>query len=233
MRANEFITERKRKRNKSRRAYGGYFYPGFGYGDNSSGEGGDGGGGESMYESAVEELVKELPSLAKHKYSTIDKLLRKVAKKHKLSHQALEKLFQQKFKKTPGNWLQGKLDEADSVDSELESEVEKFVDWTAKQLHLKKVPAVELSMDSEEAQTNHHTGGHVPGEDSVWVYAKNRNLVDILRTVFHELVHVRQHELGMIKPGDSYPGSPIEAMADMLAGKYIKIYGEKNNHIFQ
>jgi hypothetical protein len=37
----------------------------------------------------------------------------------------------------------------------------------------------------------------------------------------------------MIHPGDSYPGSPIEAMADMLAGKYIKIYGEKNHHIFQ
>ena len=60
MRANEFITERKRK--KSRRAYGGYFYPGFGYGDNSSGEAGDGGGGEGMYESAIDDLVKELPS---------------------------------------------------------------------------------------------------------------------------------------------------------------------------
>ena len=231
--ANEFITERKRKRNKSRRAYGGYFYPGFGYGDNSSGEGGgDGGGGESMYESAIDDLIKELPSLAKHKYDTMDILLKKIASKHKISDRALERLFTERFKKSPSNWLKNKLDET-SDDTDLASEVEKFVDWTANKLNLKKVPKVELSMDSEEAQTNHHTGGHVPGEDSVWVYAKNRNLVDILRTVFHELVHVRQHELGMIKPGDSYPGSPIEAMADMLAGKYIKIYGEKNHHIFQ
>jgi hypothetical protein len=37
----------------------------------------------------------------------------------------------------------------------------------------------------------------------------------------------------MIKAGDSYPGSPIEAMADMLAGKYIKIYGKQNRNIFQ
>ena len=233
MRANEFITERKRKRNKSRRAYGGYFYPGFGYGDNSSGEGGgDGGGGESMHESAIDDLIKELPSLAKHKYDTMDILLKKIASKHKISDRALERLFTERFKKSPSNWLKNKLDET-SNDTDLASEVEKFVDWTANKLNLKKVPKVELSMDSEEAQTNHHTGGHVPGEDSVWVYAKNRNLVDILRTVFHELVHVRQHELGMIKPGDSYPGSPIEAMADMLAGKYIKIYGEKNHYIFQ
>jgi hypothetical protein len=47
------------------------------------------------------------------------------------------------------------------------------------------------------------------------------------------LVHVRQGEINMIKPGDSYPGSPIEVMADMLAGKYIKIYGEKHHKIFQ
>jgi hypothetical protein len=160
-------------------------------------------------------------------------LMRKVAKKHKITARALSDLFKKKYRNTPDRWINGKLDETDNVDSELESEVAKFVDWTAEKLNLKKVPNIELSMDSEEAQTNHHTGGHVPGEDSVWVYAKNRNLVDILRTVFHELVHVRQHELGMIKPGDSYPGSPIEAMADMLAGKYIKIYGEKNHHIFQ
>jgi hypothetical protein len=229
MRAIEFITERKRKRKKSRRAYGGYFYPGFGYGDNSSGDG----GGESMYESAISELVKELPSLAKHDYTTIDQLMRKVAQKHKITDQALEKLFRNKFKKTPHHWVAGKLDESNNVECDIDSEVEKFVAWTAKKLNLKKVPKVELSMDSDEAQNNHHTGGHIPGDDNVWVYAKNRNLVDILRTVFHELVHVRQHELGMIRPGDSYPGSPIEVMADALAGKYIKIYGEKNHHIFQ
>jgi len=125
-----------------------------------------------------------------------------------------------------------RLDE-DGYELDLQSEVDKFVDWSVKRLHIKSKPVVELSMDTEEAQNNHHTGGHVDGEDSIWVYAKNRNLVDILRTVFHELVHVRQGELDMIRPGSSYPGSPIEAMADMLAGKYIKIFGEKNHHIFQ
>jgi hypothetical protein len=232
MRANEFITERKRKRKKSKRAYGGYFYPGFGYGDNSSGEGGDG-GGESMYEDAVMELANELPTLAKHDYTTIDQLMRKVAAKHKITATALQNLFKTKYRRTPDRWIHNKLDETDTVDGNVAAEVEKFVEWTAKKLNLQKVPTVELSMDTEEAQTNHHTGGHIMGDDSIWVYAKNRNLVDILRTVFHELVHVRQGELDMIDSGDSYPGSPIESMADMLAGKYIKIYGEKNNHIFQ
>ena len=118
-------------------------------------------------------------------------------------------------------------------DVDTASEVEKFKDWACKRLHIKKPPMIELSMDTEEAQTNHHTGGHIIGDDKIWVYAKNRNLVDILRTVFHELVHVRQGELSIVSSDDSYPGSAIEAMADMLAGKYIKVYGEKNHHIFQ
>lgn len=169
MRSREFITERKRKRKKKSRRYGGYWYPGFAYGSSESGsEGGDGGGGESIQES-----------------------------------------------------------------SETANEVEKFKNWAAKRLHIKNPPKIELSYDTEEAQTGHHTGRHVEGSGSVWVYAANRNLVDILRTVFHELVHVRQGELGMIKHGDSYPGSPIEAMADMLAGKYIKIYGKQHRNIFQ
>lgn len=234
MRATEFITEKRRnKKRKGKRAYGGYFYPGFGYGDNSSGDAGGGdGGGESMYESAVDELVKELPSLAKHDYDTIDQLMRKVAKKHKLSDKALEKLFRKKFKRTPHHWVDGKLDEADG-ELDIEQEVQKFADWAKRRCHVEGPVKIELSYDTEEAQTNHHTGGHEAGSDTIWVYAANRNLVDILRTVFHEIVHVRQGELNMIKPGDSYPGSPIEAMADMLAGKYIKIYGEKNHHIFQ
>ena len=165
MRATEFITERKKKR-KSKRAYGGYFYPGFAFSGDSSG--GDGGGGESMYES-----------------------------------------------------------------KDIASEVEKFKDWASEKLHIKNPPKIELSYDTEQAQQGHHTGRHVIGGDSIWIYANNRNLVDILRTVFHELVHVRQGELGMVGPDDSYPGSPIEAMADMLAGKYIKIYGKANRKVFQ
>jgi hypothetical protein len=278
----ETITER-RKNRKSKRAYGRYFYPGYAYyglgGSDSSGDaGGDGGGGESIYESPEVELASRLPSLAKHDYNTIDDLMRKVAKKHKITSKALHDLFQKKYHKTPDRYIKNKLDEVevsraemqqgnaiekamamdptftaayqdfwsdtddsflgsleedDHVKCDLENEVEKFVDWTAKKLNLKKVPSIELSMDTEEAQGNHHTGGHTPGSGVIWVYSKNRNLVDILRTVFHELVHVRQEELNMIKPNSSYPGSPIEAMADMLAGKYIKIYGEKNHHIFQ
>ena len=49
MRAAEFLTE-KRKTKKSKKHYGGYFFPGYGYYGGYSGDGGGDGGGESINE---------------------------------------------------------------------------------------------------------------------------------------------------------------------------------------
>jgi hypothetical protein len=155
-----------------------------------------------------------LPTLDKHRYSVLDKLVKSAQQRKKITSKAIQSLDEE-------------------IDDNRAAEVARAVEWICKKLNITKIPAIELSMDTDEAQGNHHTGGHVPGSGKIWVYAKNRNLVDILRTVFHEVAHVKQHELGMIEPGASYPGSPIEAQADMVAGKMIKIYGADNHHIFQ
>ena len=128
---------------------------------------------------------------------------------------------------------QDELSEDNEPDLNDDPTMRKFITWSAKKIGLKTMPTIEFSYNTEEAQEGHHTGRHTSGTNEVWVYAKNRNMVDIMRTVFHELVHCRQDELDMIKPGDSYPGSPIEAEADMEAGKYIKIFGKAHPQIFQ
>lgn len=156
----------------------------------------------------------DLPTLNKHRYTTIDRLVKNQKKREKYTNKAVQGLDEQ-------------------VSDDVTTEVARATEWFCKQIGVTDIPAIELSMDHEEAQGNHHTGGHVPGSGKIWVYAKNRNLVDILRTVTHELVHVKQHELHMIEPNSSYPGSPIEAQADMVAGKLIKIYSARNPHIFE
>jgi hypothetical protein len=95
----------------------------------------------------------------------------------------------------------------------------------------KPYPKITISKNTEVAQSGHHTGVHKG--NNIWVYVGNRNLIDIFRTIFHELTHHRQMQLNMIKDGDSYPGSPIEMLADMAAGKYIKIYGKDHPEMFQ
>lgn len=187
---------------------------------------------EFLTESPERELAKKLPTLAKHDYNTIDRLMQKIAKKHKITGKKLHDKFVKKYHKIPDDWIKEKISET-QVDDEIRSEVDRFADWACGIIKLNSKPKIILSMDTEEAQKHHHTGSHIHGDDKVWVYAKNRNLVDILRTVFHELVHVRQGEKGEIGPHSSYPGSPIEREADEQAGKYIKIWGARNPHIFQ
>ena len=124
--------------------------------------------------------------------------------------------------------LKESVDSSDDV-----QKIKDFIKWSIKQLHIQKpYPKITLSRNTKVAQQGHHTGVHTE-DNKIWVYIKNRNLIDIFRTIFHELVHERQSQLNMIKDGDSYPGSPIEAMADLLAGKYIKIYGKQHPEIFQ
>lgn len=188
---------------------------------------------EILNESAAKELAEKLPSLKKHDYNSIDILMKTVAKRHHITGKLLHDLFVKKYHSTPDDWIKNKLDEEQNTDIDIAEEVEKFIEWAYKKLNLQSKPIIELSNDTEEAQQGHHTGRHTDGDNKVWVYIKNRNLVDILRTIAHELTHVRQGELNMIKPGSSYPGSPIELLADMVAGKIIKIYGAKNPHIFQ
>ena len=188
-----------------------------------------------IIESAALELAKKLPSLEKHDYNTIDQLMQKIAKKHRITGKALHDLFIRKYHKTPDNWVKNKLDEAsDEPDFLADNPImQKFIQWSREKLNLQSEPKFEFSYNTEEAQEGHHTGRHLDSDNSVWVYVANRNMVDIMRTVFHELVHVRQGELGMIKPGDSYPGSPIEMLADMGAGKYMKVFGKDHPEIFQ
>jgi hypothetical protein len=110
--------------------------------------------------------------------------------------------------------------------------IKDFIKWSYKTLNMQKpYPKITISKNTKVAQAGHHTGVHKG--NNIWVYVGNRNLIDIFRTIFHELTHHRQMQLNMIKDGDSYPGSPIEMLADMAAGKYIKVYGKDHPEMFQ
>ena len=65
----------------------------------------------------------------------------------------------------------------------IQDEVTKGAHWMGDVLKVENMPKVCLSYDTKEAQDGHHTGRHELGSDEIWVYG-NRNLVDILRTVY-------------------------------------------------
>ncbi len=191
---------------------------------------------EFITESAVTELTKRLPKLKKFDYDSIDVLMRDIASKHNITGKELHDMFVKKYKMIPDDWVKRKskkLKEDITPDLNNNKTVQKFINMCIKKLDLQTKPNIEFSYDTEVAQNGHHTGRHTPHDGKIWVYAKNRNLVDILRTVAHELRHLSQGEKGLIKPNSSYPGSPIEVDADAWAGMIIKVFGKDNREIFQ
>ena len=196
---------------------------------------------DEINETAVDELARKLPSLTTPNYDSIDDLMKRISKHHAISGDKLHSLFVRKYGHTPDTWIkkyknsleEGAVNETVNSEEDVQT-IKDFIHWSIKKLHIQKpYPKITLSKNTEIAQKGHHTGVHKEEDNSIWVYIGYRNLIDIFRTIFHELVHKRQSQLNMIKPGDSYPGSPIEALADMVAGKYIKIYGKEHPEIFQ
>ena len=183
-------------------------------------------------ESALSDLERELPSHIDHGHRAIDNLVHRVANRHRISDDMLHTLFKRKHHISPSEILKDHLHEEDPGDSD--DQTQHFIQWAIKILNIKEPhPEIMLSKDTEAAQKGHHTGLNIPSQNKIWIYAGNRNRVDVFRTIFHELVHTRQNQLGMIGPDDSYPGSPVEVLADAMAGKYIKIYGKKHPEIFE
>ena len=105
-----------------------------------------------------------------------------------------------------------------------EQQLRHFVKWCKEKLKITKPLPKMIFADRKESDDQHRTGYYDDDTNTMWVYTGNRNLIDIMRTVCHELVHRKQHEHKRAKPGESYPFAPIEQEADAVAGGLIKLY---------
>jgi Zn-dependent peptidase ImmA (M78 family) len=71
-------------------------------------------------------------------------------------------------------------------------------------------------------------------DHEIHVYALGRALVDILRSIAHELTHHRQNIRGELNnvEEDGSDGSNIENEANAMAGEIIRKYGKQNPDIY-
>ena len=74
------------------------------------------------------------------------------------------------------------------------------------------------------------------GNKKVNVYAKDRAIVDIMRSIAHELTHMKQDIEGRLNQKEhdknNEAGSPIENEANFKAGEIIRKFGEKYPDIY-
>lgn len=124
-----------------------------------------------------------------------------------------------------------RISEIHQLRDKRKEQVERFIQWTMKKLDIDtEPPSIEFS-DKKEEKGQHHTGRFQGSTNTLYVYTYNRNLIDILRTVAHELTHYKQNLKGALTGNQAYPGSPAEQQADSVAGYLIKIYGKMHPEI--
>ena len=109
--------------------------------------------------------------------------------------------------------------------------LDKFVLFVKKQLELKTIPTIKIQNDREGLKT---TANHDYTKENklIKVCAMNRALVDVCRSIAHELVHHKQFEDGRleVKPPDI--GGEIEDEANAKAGQFIKMYSKEDPTIY-
>lgn len=119
------------------------------------------------------------------------------------------------------------IDKALGYDKAKENTVKRFISFCIKYLSL--VDNVDIQLVDERKKHKIKTTAYYNHEDKkVVVYAKNRMLVDVLRSLAHELVHAQQWEDNRITLPVPDVGGIIENEANAVAGIIIKkfIYQE-------
>ena len=101
-----------------------------------------------------------------------------------------------------------------------------FVKFCSEHLGLEKSPAIQLRRDPEWSARNKTFGRFNTETGALEVSIGNRHVMDVLRTVAHELVHQRQSELEDMPDTSGETGSKYENQANALAGVLMRDYAE-------
>jgi hypothetical protein len=107
-----------------------------------------------------------------------------------------------------------------------------FVKFVKDQLELKTVPTISIKGNRDGLKTTANYD-YTKENKIIKVYGKNRALVDIMRSVAHEMVHHKQFEDGRLEQRPPDIGGEIEDEANAKAGQYIKLYAKEDPTIYE
>lgn len=108
-----------------------------------------------------------------------------------------------------------------------------FIKFCKIELNLSSLPRFTFSNRENTPEELKSFGYFDPENYSIFVYIKNRNLADILRTLSHELTHAKQFQDNRIKYDSGETGSPIENEANASAGIILRKFGKIRPEIYE
>ena len=106
-----------------------------------------------------------------------------------------------------------------------------FVKFVKKQLELETIPTISIQNHRKNLKTTANYD-YTKENKIIKICGKNRALVDIMRSIAHELVHHKQFEQGRLKVQPPDIGGEIEDEANAKAGQFIKMFAKEDPNIY-
>ena len=110
--------------------------------------------------------------------------------------------------------------------------LDSFVKFVKEQLEIKAVPTIKIQNNRDGLKTTANYD-YTKENKIIKVCSKGRALVDVMRSIAHEMVHHKQFEDGRLDgPQPPDIGGEIEDEANAKAGQYIKMYAKIDPTIY-
>ena len=106
-----------------------------------------------------------------------------------------------------------------------------FVKFVKKELDLDTCPTISIQNHRKDLKTTANYD-YTKENKVIKVCSKNRALVDVMRSIAHELVHHKQFEDGRLKTPPPDIGGEIEDEANAKAGQFIKLFAKLDQTIY-
>ena len=109
-----------------------------------------------------------------------------------------------------------------------------FIEFAARSLELTSLPKFDFAFDSDRSVHHKSFGGYAPGDEHITITVKNRHIMDVCRTLAHELVHFKQDLNNELEDDDAgATGSPQENEANAQAAVILRNWGKKHPDYFE
>jgi hypothetical protein len=117
------------------------------------------------------------------------------------------------------------------LSDENKERLNEFVKFVKKELELETVPTIVIKGNRDGLKTTANYD-YTKENKIIKVFGKGRMLVDVMRSVAHEMVHHKQYEQGRLEVRPPDIGGEIEDEANAKAGQYIKMYSKIDPTIY-
>jgi hypothetical protein len=108
-----------------------------------------------------------------------------------------------------------------------------FIRFAAEHLDLNSLPKFDFKFDGQAGVERKSFGGYAPGAEHITIAVSNRHIMDVCRTLAHELVHYSQDLKSELEDDDAgATGSPQENQANAEAAVIMRNWGKKHPKLF-